>query len=318
MTASACEDEDPLEQGEFGSLVRHTLKRAGIKLFDLGAATAGALFLLLMLTLPLLHLLGETTTSAVGTVGYVSLFGTLGVLSWGSNPHGRDLFNVGARAPDRTAETDRAALKALVATGIVAAVFSALSLWQLSFSILETLSGILLLTPIIFLSCYMMTEAARPRVENPTYPTSYTRTREFRGYQIDVEFKEWRGYETTPSHLRRRVKATATNSDGDVVATEASTAHAGVLPKTNFDPAIDADGNGVAAGEHTQQVLDRLHEDILTYEATGCTEQTESVDTALDIVFGEEPSAPLSSPETASGQEQEHEQEREWTVGDRS
>lgn len=287
MTVSACEDEDPVGQGELASLIRHTLKRAGINLFDLGVSLAGATFLMLMLTLPILHLLGETTTGAVGTVGYMGLFGTLGLFSWATNPHGRDLLNLNTRAPDCTAETDRAALKSLVATGIFASAFSALSLWQLSFDILLTLSSVLLLTPILFLACYMIAEVGRPNVENPTYPKSYTRTREWRGYQIDVDLKEWRGYEHTPNHLRRRIEATAFDDDREIVATEASTVHAGALPKTNFDPAIDADGNGVSAGEQTQRVLDRLHEDILTYEATGCTEKTESVDTALDVVFGD-------------------------------
>ena len=119
------------------------------------------------------------------------------------------------------------------------------------------------------------------------FPRSYTREREFQGYEIEVRVEESAIHEQHPDHIHRVVRAMAFD-DGELIATESNTAHAGKLPRTVFDNPIGEDGNGMAAGDQTRMVLEELYDAILEYDATGSAEDTAGVDSALDVVFGVE------------------------------
>ena len=117
---------------------------------------------------------------------------------------------------------------------------------------------------------------------------SYTRTREYRDYDIEVAVEEQSQNEDAgpPRYLERSISATATDG-GEVVATSASIASAGRHPVTIFDAPLEADGNGRTVSDHAQVVLEDLYDQLAAYETTGATGDATGVESALDVVLGE-------------------------------
>lgn len=144
-----------------------------------------------------------------------------------------------------------------------------------------------LVGPILVLIVWLtFIELPKSAKQDSEYPKSYTRTRQYHGYHIEVAVEEWRRDDRL-RNLQRTVEATAVDDMGAIIASERLTAHAGRLPRTRFDAAIGDNRNGSPVGTQTRRVLDRLYDDILAHEATGSVDSTEGVDSAFDVVFGE-------------------------------
>jgi hypothetical protein len=128
-----------------------------------------------------------------------------------------------------------------------------------------------------------------PDTECPpgTDADSYTRTRDYHGYDIEVAVEEQPQNKDAGSrwYLERTVSATATDGD-EFVARSESIANAGRYPVTIFDTPLGADRNGRSAGDQAQEVLEDLYDQLAVYEATGANGDTTGVDSALDVVFG--------------------------------
>lgn len=122
--------------------------------------------------------------------------------------------------------------------------------------------------------------------EDDQYPRTYTRQREFQGYRITVDVREYcPSDDERGDDVYRTVHATAFDGDEEIASAKQGE-YAGSLPRTVFDSPV-GEGRGMSAGTQTQIVLEDLYEDILTYDATGSVEETSGVDSALDTVFGE-------------------------------
>ncbi|MFC6906307.1 hypothetical protein [Halalkalicoccus tibetensis] len=118
------------------------------------------------------------------------------------------------------------------------------------------------------------------------YPKSYTKSREYEGYNVTISVEEWIGGEHN-KNIKRRVSATATDVDNTLVTEVDDTRTIGRVIQTTIDETVNAEELNHSRSDQTHDVVESVYDDIITYEATGSSEDTTELDSALDVVFGE-------------------------------